>query len=118
MDMRQYLSDEFVKIDHVRNGPLQVRIANVRAGQYDKADAVFESGEVLSLNSGNTRILVKAFGPNSESWIGKDIELSLGQVLFQGRLQDSVVVRPLSPPVAAHEREANTAEIIDDEIPF
>src|SRR5262249_23503064 len=67
--------------------------------RFDKPDLVFKSGEILSLNATNNRILMRVYGDNSEDWIHKQIQLVLGQVKFQGELQDSVVVKPLDPPV-------------------
>jgi hypothetical protein len=121
MDMRKYSGGQFIKADDVREGPLQMRIAAIKEGNFERPDMVSETGESMSLNASNTKILVKAYGPNSDDWIGKEIELSLGQVPFQGKLTDSVIVKPLSPPIAAAEREsaiANMRTELNDEIPF
>ena len=121
MDMRKYSGEQFIKVDDVREGPLQVQIALVKQGKFDKPDMNFETGEILSLNATNTKILVRAYGPNSEDWVGKEIELTLGQVEFQKKLQDAVVVKPISPPIAAAEKAAAAVKIGDpmnDEIPF
>jgi hypothetical protein len=98
MDMREYIGATFIKVADVRNGPLRMQIVAIREGKYDKPDMVFESGEILSLNATNTRILVRAYGRDSADWIGKEIELAPGQIEFQGQLRDSVVVKPISPP--------------------
>ena len=81
MDMRKYSGETFIKVDDVRNGPVRVQIAVVKEGKYDKANLVFESGEVLGLNSTNNRTLIRAYGPNSDDWIGKEIELYLGEII-------------------------------------
>jgi hypothetical protein len=65
---------------------------------------VFESGAALSINATNNRILIRSFGPNSDDWIGKEIELFAGTVEFQGRPLDAVLVRPISPPLKPAER--------------
>ncbi len=52
---------------------------------------------------------MRAYGPNSEDWIGKKIELALGQVEFQGKLQNAVIIKPISPPEKAE---------MNDSIPF
>ena len=116
MDMRKYAGAMFIKVDDVRDGPLRMQIAAIKEGQFEKPDMVFESGEVLSLNATNTRILIRAYGQESADWIGKEIELAPGQTPFQGQLRDSVVVRPISPSVAGKSGEA-TGEL-DDEMPF
>ena len=116
MDMREYIGATFIKVADVRDGPLRMQIAAIREGKFDKPDMMFESGEVLSLNATNTRILMRAYGQESADWIGKEIELAPGQTPFQGQLRDSVGVRPISPSVAGKSGEA-TGEL-DDEMPF
>lgn len=78
MDMRKFAGKAFVKVDDVREGPLAVRIAAVEPGSYDKPNLIFETCEALSLNATNSRILVRAYGPDSDDWLGKDIQLELG----------------------------------------
>jgi hypothetical protein len=112
MDMRKYSGTTFLKVNDVRDGPLQLQIAAINDGKYEKPDAVFETGEMLSLNATNVRTLVRAYGSNSDGWIGKEVELVLGRVKFQGEPQDAVIVKPISPPIAAKSSE------MDDEIPF
>jgi hypothetical protein len=112
MDMRKFSSPTFLKVNDVRDGPLQLQIAAVNEGKYEKPDLVFETGETLSLNATNVKTLIRAYGPKSEGWTGKQIELTLGTVKFQGEPQDAVIVKPISPPIAAKSSE------MDDEIPF
>jgi hypothetical protein len=84
MDMRKFSGEHFIKTADVRDGPLQMQIAVVREGKFDKPDLVFESGDLLSLNATNNQILLRAYGPNSDNWIGKDIELFLGEESASG----------------------------------
>jgi hypothetical protein len=42
--MRKYSGASFLKINDVRDGPLQETIPGVKSGKYDKANLVFESG--------------------------------------------------------------------------
>jgi hypothetical protein len=116
MDMRKYVGEMFIKVDDVRDGPLRMQIAAIKEGQFEKPDMVFESGEVLSLNATNTRILMRAYGQDSADWVGKEVELALGQIPFQGQLRDSVVVKPISPSVAG--KGGETTGELDDQIPF
>jgi hypothetical protein len=117
MDMTKYSSPTFLKVADVRDGPLQLQIAVINEGKYEKPDAVFETGETLSLNATNVKTLIRAYGPKSEGWTGKQIELTLGTVKFQGEPQDAVIVKPISPPIATADRTAKSPEM-DDEIPF
>lgn len=66
-----------------------------------------ERGMVLNVT--NTRKLVKAFGPDSDSWIGKEVILYAEDVEFQGRIVEGLRVRVPTPPPPAE---------FDDEIPF
>jgi hypothetical protein len=68
---------------------------------------------------------MKNYGPDSDDWLGKDVELTLGTVTYEGKLQDSVVIRPISPPIDAADQQAAVvrmtaaaAKEMDDDIPF
>ena len=117
MDMRKYSGAAFINIDDVRERPLQMQIAVVREGKYEEPDLVFESGEAFTVNSTNNRTLMRAYGSNSDNWVGKEIELALGQIKFQGLLQDAVIVKPISPPIATADKAVDGGDA-DDEIPF
>jgi hypothetical protein len=99
MDMRKYSSEHFIKVDDVRNGPIEDQIAVVKDGQYDKPNIVLESGDVLSLNATNRKKLVRAYGTESDLWIGKMIRLFLGMIEYQGSDHEAVLVEPVSPPI-------------------
>ncbi len=121
MDMRKFAGPSYIKVADVKSGPLQETIGAVREGKFGKPDLVFESGAILSVNATNTKILLRAFGPNDRDWVGKEIELLLGTAAFQGKEQDSVIVRPISPPLPAAARSAAAAKLEQDdgqEAPF
>jgi hypothetical protein len=111
MDMRKFSGPTFLKVADVRGGALQRQIAAVREGKYEKPDLVFETGETLSLNATNTKTLVRAYGPNSEDWVGKKIELELGTVKFNGEPQEAVIVSPIATP-------APKADAFNNDVPF
>jgi hypothetical protein len=108
-DLRDYSGEYFIKPDDVREKPLRRRIADVRKGNYDKLEAVFDSGEVLSLNATNTRALSRVYGGRSDELIGKVVELYLGQLRYQGADHDAVLVKPITPPEKPP---------FDDDIPY
>jgi hypothetical protein len=116
MDMRKFSGESFIKIADVRGGPLQMLIAAVKEGQYGKPNLVFETGEVLGLNATNNKTLIRAYGPNSEDWIGKEVELFLGEVEYQKKMQETVIVRPISPKPSAQAKAPKTD--FSDKIPF
>jgi hypothetical protein len=82
--MRKYSSGHFIKIDDVRGGPLNEVIDDAKIGKFDKPDLIFESGDRLWLNATNNSVLVRAYGPNSDNWIGKEIELSCRSAAARG----------------------------------
>jgi hypothetical protein len=120
MDMRRFSGEHYIKVAEVRDGPIHAQIAAVKQGKFDKPDLVFETGDVLSLNATNSKILLRAFGPNSEDWIGKQLELFLGEVQFQQKVQEAVIVRPISPPLkpADQTKLPPGGDDMNDQIPF
>jgi hypothetical protein len=119
MDMRKYSRATYIKLDHVRCSPLRERIKDVRPGNYDKPDLIFESGAVLSANKTSVAALIKAFGDDSRDWVGCEVELYHGQVDLQGNATDSVLVRPLSDKAAAaFKKTVDDADDLDQPIPF
>src|SRR5262249_5456777 len=67
--------------------------------KYDKVNAALDNGMTLSLNTTNTQTLGLAYGTNSDKWVEKEIELYVGEVEFQNKPQEAVLVRAISPPV-------------------
>jgi hypothetical protein len=104
MDMRPFSGRVFLKLDDIRAGQLELEIADAKPGKYGKPDLYFRSGEILSLNATNCRTLIQAYGPDSTDWVGKQIRLVVGEVEYQGRLQDGIIVEPISPALRATDR--------------
>jgi hypothetical protein len=125
MDMRTYSGTIFIKPDHVRNNPILERIVDVRVGKYGRPDLEFASGNKLSLNKTNNRILCAAYGPESRDWIGKLTELQFGRLKYDDEEKDTVVLLPLDPPIPAEKQTkpdpvppSSAPPEMDDEIPF
>jgi hypothetical protein len=112
MDMRKYSGTVFLKFGDVKAGPLRVVIVDVTEGKFGRPDLEFSDGTKLSLNATNTRTLVTSYGGESSDWVNKEVELSPGEVEYDGQMQETVVVKPISPP-----RRKPGGEI-KDEIPF
>jgi hypothetical protein len=83
MDTRKYAGPTFIGLGDVNGGALREQIAVANPGKYDKLNVVFESGDILSLNATNVKILQKAYGVDSDLWIGKKVELYAGEVEYQ-----------------------------------
>ena len=114
MDMSKYVGNMFLKVDDVKaKGSIRVTITDVSEGRYGKPDLTFNDGTRLSVNATNGGLLARAYGMNSDDWIGKRIELVLGTIDYQGKPQEAVLVKPISPPI-----DAPPKPDLDDEIPF
>jgi hypothetical protein len=123
VDTRKYAGPTFIGLGDVNGGALREQIAVVNTGKYDKLNVVFESGDILSLNATNVKILQKAYGVDSDLWIGKDVELYGGEVEYQKKMQPSVLIRPISPPLPSEAKKAAIEKFdgdkdFDDEIPY
>jgi hypothetical protein len=137
MDARKYAST-YVKPDNVRDGPIQTRIVNVfEHEQFGRPVLELETGSQFTLNESNTNVVIKAWGYETDKWIGQELELSLGTYKDWKKNppeeKETVKVRaispakveggnggvvskpPLPPPV---DRTASRAQDFDDEIPF
>lgn len=123
MDMRQY-GTGFVKPDDVRDGPRGDRIKGIHEDlKYNHAVLELESGDQFSVNATNNRILIKAWGWESEDWLGQEIEFGLGHYkdweANPPQEKETVVVRPVSAPkntVSAPKRTATNPKPIAGEV--
>jgi hypothetical protein len=131
MDMKKYNGAFFLKIADIKDaGPSHPVIIGVTEGKYGRPDLEFDDGSKLSLNATNNRTLFKAYGENSADWLEKEVELYVGQIEFEGKLQDSILIRPISPPKekkkTAPSKETappkpnggKDGDVLGDEIPF
>jgi hypothetical protein len=78
MDVKQFAAGP-IKPDQVRDGPLVMKIINVyESEKYNVPVLELDNGDTFLLNVGNTRILAKAWGFETDAWLGLEVELSLG----------------------------------------
>ena len=122
MDMRQFAGSSFITVETLRDGPREEVIVSVATGKYDKPVATFESGDQLSLNKTNVNTLIKAYGPNDQDWIGCTVELYVGDVKYNGGIQEGVLVQPINPPKPVEARtpvpKTPPVKDMDDDILF
>jgi hypothetical protein len=119
MDMSKFGGDQYLKVEDIRaSGPVRVTIEAVSAGNFDKPVASLSDGSTVQLNVSNTRTLIRVWGKNSEDWVGREIDLSIGQVDFRGEPTDSIVISPASAAIPIGERKPPVEPNIDDDIPF
>ncbi len=78
MDARKFAS-KYVKPDDVREGPISTRIISVyEEERYSRLMLELETGSQFGLNDGNTNTLIKAWGHDTDAWVGKEVQLELG----------------------------------------
>jgi hypothetical protein len=119
MDMTGYGGDSYLTLADLRaSGPLQTTITKIEEGQFDKPVASLADGSNLQLNVSNTRRLIKAWGPNSDDWLGREIAIAVEQVDYKGEPTDAIVVTPISATIPIEARKPSTEPDLSDEIPF
>lgn len=76
----------------------------------------------LVLNTTTIRVLAKAFGEDSDSWIGKKVTLYVDpNVSFKGQVVGGLRLRPMKPKAAIAKLAAtgtDNGEPFDDAIPY
>lgn len=99
VDARKYAS-KYVKPEQVRDGPIETRIINVLEGKYG-LELELETGSQFSLNEGNTNTLIKAWGHETDAWIGLELAMELGEYTDWKEdppvKKETVRVRAISP---------------------
>jgi hypothetical protein len=115
MDMTKYAGSEskYLKAEDLKGGRPQVVIDSVELLEFETDDgnktfkpAVGLRGKEkkLVLNATNTNEIIGVFGPDSEGWIGKTLQLTTKHYPAFGR--DGIVVMAIN------------TEGLDDDIPF
>jgi|SRR5262249_6693852 len=121
MDMSKYVGGLFLKVEDIKaNGPVRVRIADVREGKFEKPDLTFDDGTRLSVNATNGRALARAYGFESDDWVDKEVELVVGELEYQGKAQEAILIKPITPPLEKKTppKHNNSGDDMSDEIPF
>jgi hypothetical protein len=121
MDISEHLQSGFVKAPDLASGPQRAVIEDIRPGRFERPDLYLQDGRMVGLNVTNLRALANYWGSETDAWIGKEIELSAGKIEFQGEKRDSVMIRPVSPPIHVAERkkpQPKPKPDFDDSIPF
>ena len=106
----------FVKVADVGSG-LTMTIRDViveKVGDSEKPCLQFKEGtKLLPLNKTNGTTLAKAFGEETDDWIGKKIGLQVEPVEYAGRTMDGIRIR-IPQPVSTAPAEGG----YDDNVPY
>jgi hypothetical protein len=118
MNMSKYLGNAFLKVDDIKaSGPIQVTITDVSEGRFGKPDLTFDDGTRLSCNGTNGRVLARAYGLESDDWVDKRVELVVGGIKYDGKMNEAILVKPISPAIENKSPPKRGGDL-DDEIPF
>jgi len=131
VDVRKYTSG-VVMPDDLRDGPRRETIVNVYiSDKHDVPVLVLESGSELFAWPNIGRVLVRAYGYETDDWRGHVIELSLGSYTDKktGEAKDTILLKTISSRDGAATDDAQridpaklpkpTAEKdLDDSVPF
>jgi hypothetical protein len=137
MDARKFAS-AYIKPEHVHDGPIQTRVVTVLEDErYKRLVLELEIGSQFTLNDGNTNVLIKAWGHDTDNWIGLELALELGtykdwrddppteketvraRAISPAKTEaqnGSASTKPLPPSLVTSPK--STAEAMNDEIPF
>lgn len=85
-------------------------------GPLGKPDLTFDDNTRLSVNTTNVRTLARAYGVESDDWIDKQVELVIGEIKYDGKMNEAILVKPISPPI--ENKAPPKKPDFDDEIPF
>lgn len=129
MNIEDYITKGgFITADTVAGGPINDTVADCKMGRFERLDLHLRGGGILGLNQTNLKALRTAWGPESNDWIGKEVELSLGRTKYQGEERATVVLRTISPPTAWNRQPAGQKPLtrvpaksrddLNDEVPF
>jgi hypothetical protein len=117
----KFLGKTFLKLGDVKvNGPIRLFTFKATEGQYGKIDLEFDDHTVLSLNVTNTRAMYRAYGDDYGKWGGKEVELVVGEIEFEGKPTESIILKPISPPIEKKppKPRKDSGSDMDDEVRF
>jgi|SRR5215471_20109507 len=118
-DMRKYASG-LLRPDDLHDGPRQEQIVNVYVSEKLNAPILtFASGDEMVAWNNIARVLSRAYGFESDNWIGHMIELSIGHYTNKdGDIKENIQVKTISTAEQKAEVKAPVAKDLDDQIPF
>jgi hypothetical protein len=124
MDMSEFAGRNFLRVaDLHQQGSFKATVVAVeRDKKFGKANIFLSEGSILSLNVTNARTLIRSFGAESDDWIGKEIELYIGLVEYEGEEKETILVRVVSAEIenkkAVTPQKKKVVKDMDDELPY
>jgi hypothetical protein len=125
VNVSQFAASRFLKVADLQEhgGSIRATITAVEVNEkYKKLDIDLSDGSTLSCNATNTSRLIKAWGAESDDWLNREVELSVGETEYQGQSTETIIVTPLSPPpelpVVKTKKRGGARDDLDEEIGF
>lgn len=117
-----YLNSNFLSGDTLEpNVIIEAAIVSARSHQFEEEEKeklviyLDYEGKGVVLNQTRTKALIRAYGINTDNWIGKPIKVFRGETMYAGKTVPCVVIEPIvatqiaaSPPRPALERGKTT----------
>lgn len=102
MDILAAYPTKYLKAADLSGGPRLATVKSItieKLGDEQKPVLYFQEGSKgVVLNKTNSTILANSLGRDTDSWLGKQIELHVEPTQFQGRIVDSIRVRMPAAP--------------------
>lgn len=137
MNINEAFPSKYLKASDLGGAVAKVKIASVVYEQLgtDRKIAMYFVGKEkgMILNKTNAQAIDAVYGPDTENWVGADIEVFAMPVSFEGRMVDGLrirVPRPTVPKQAPRQsygeqrgdippaHASAVAADLDDDIPF
>lgn len=103
MELSSIFGGDTLKAADLQGTEPVVTIASVEMKKFDNGNKLIVKfvGKTKSLvaNKTNSKRIAMAHGSNTDGWIGKQIQLYIDIVDFQGEPTEAIRVRPLKPQV-------------------
>ena len=101
MNMGEHSGSNFWSAEKIGpNKKIQFDIAEAYLHDFDdgtrKPVLVGEDGSKLVMNPTRTKVLMAAWGPNSDNWLGRSAYISQGTTAYQGKPVPCIVVEPIT----------------------
>jgi hypothetical protein len=118
MHLHQMFPSNFLQASDFSNGERTLIIAQFEqkdvGGQRRNLLKFRGTNKCLILNKTNARAIAKAYGPDSQNWIGKAVTLFQAQVDFRGDLVPAIRVKI---PATAKQAQDRDESPFDDDMP-
>lgn len=101
MNVNDVFPSNYLKASDLQGRTIKVKIDSVNVEEMgkDRKPVLRFVGKQkgLVLNKSNAQIIASVYSPETNGWIGRDIELRPGKVAFNGQMVDCIQVQMPAP---------------------